>query len=229
MQRIASFCLAAAWLVTAGCAAQSAVEADENPDATGQRNGMTPVTDEPASPAMEAMALKIAGEHLSVPVGELELVRIEPVQWRDSSLGCPQPGMNYMQVITPGHLALVRQAGVVHRVHMAEGRGFVCEKRPAKTAAKGPQPLLTFSQPQLELLARADLAHRLGVRSAEVSIMGSQSVVWPDAALGCGAADEPSGFGQTKGFVIMLAHEGREYEYHADLRSVIPCPPIEAR
>jgi hypothetical protein len=67
------------------------------------------------------------------------------------------------------------------------------------------------------------------VRSDEISIIGTESVIWPDATLGCGTDDGLSGFGPSKGFVIMLAHRSREYEYHADPRRVIPCPPIEAR
>jgi hypothetical protein len=51
---------------------------------------------------MEEVALDVASRHLSVPSSELKIVRIEPVEWRDSSLGCPQPGMEYLQVITPG-------------------------------------------------------------------------------------------------------------------------------
>ena len=234
MLKLVAFCLAAAWLAIAGCApAQTVSAADEN-FATPPGNGMTPVTDQPVTPALEERALQIASRHLSVPVNELELVQIEPVDWRNSSLGCPQPGMEYMQVITPGHLALVRhESGTIHRVHMSGGGGFVCEDRPGKAATKGPVPLPTFSQSQLEALARADLAHRLGAQADQVSLVRTWPVEWPDATLGCAKAEEASASGASKGFakgfVITLAHRGREYTYHADLRQVIPCPPIESR
>ena len=232
MPRVAAFCLAAAWLIAAGCA-PAQPSAAENP-AVPQRSGMTQATDKPATPRMGELALQIAGKHLSRSPGELEIVRIEPVDWRDSSIGCPQLGMEYMQVITPGHLALVRdEGGVIHRVHMAAGRGFVCEQRPEKSAAKGPVPLPRFSQRQLEALARADLAHRLGAPSNDVATVRTRSVEWPDATLGCAHAQEASASGASKGsakgFVITLAHRDREYTYHADLRQVIPCPPIESR
>ncbi|MGH8165920.1 MAG: hypothetical protein ACREQ1_01700, partial [Woeseiaceae bacterium] len=83
------------------------------------------------------------------------------------------------------------------------------------------------SQSQLEALARADLAHRLGAKPNEVSVVRTRAVEWPDATLGCGFTEVSSASGATKGFVITLARRDREYEYHADLRTAIPCPPIE--
>ncbi len=34
---------------------------------------------------------------------QLTVTRAEPVTWPDSSLGCPQPGIQYLQVLTPGY------------------------------------------------------------------------------------------------------------------------------
>jgi len=229
MHRVAAFCLAAACLVAAGCAPlQLGTSADENPAVPQRYDSSTPVTDGPAAQEMVEIALQIASKHLSVPASELEVLRIDAVDWRDSSLGCPDPGMEYMQVITPGHLALVSyKGGPVHRVHMARGRGFVCESSPEKLAAKGPVPLPTFSQSQLEALARADLAHRLGAKPSEGSVVRTRAVEWPDATLGCGITEVSSAGGATKGFVITLSRRNREYEYHTDLRTAIPCPPVE--
>lgn len=230
MRKLPAFCLAAAWLVTGGCVTAEPVTAVDGNPGSEPRKGTTPVTDEPASRRMEELALDIVSKHLSVPSSELEIVRIEPVEWRDSSLGCPQPGMEYLQVITPGYLGIIRhRSGTTHRVHMTAGGGFVCEARPEKAAAKGPSPLPTFSRSQLEALARADLADRLAVPGDEVSLIGTRPVEWPDATLGCARTDATTPSAATKGFVITLGHRGREYTYHADLRQVIPCPPIERR
>ena len=35
---------------------------------------------------------------------QISLVNAKEVVWQDGSLGCPQPGMLYTQVITPGYL-----------------------------------------------------------------------------------------------------------------------------
>lgn len=40
---------------------------------------------------------------LGQPADTLTLVRKEHIEWSDSALGCPQPGMMYMQVLTPGY------------------------------------------------------------------------------------------------------------------------------
>lgn len=134
--------------------------------------------------------------------------------------------MNYMQVITPGHFALVRDAtGVTHRVHMANGAGFVCEQKPDQKL----QPMPSFSQRQLEALARADLAQRLGVPADAILLVGARPVEWPDASLGCAAGEEVKPGGASKGYVITLDHAGRQYTYHTDLRQAIPCPPIESQ
>ena len=37
---------------------------------------------------------------------------VENVEWRDSSLGCPQPGMMYAQVVTPGFRIVLRLDGL---------------------------------------------------------------------------------------------------------------------
>lgn len=231
MQKVFACCLTAVGVMSAGCAgAQPPAAAGEDSAVPEERNGRHAVTDAQAGPELETLALSIASEHLSVPLDDLEVTQIEPVDWRDSSLGCPQPGMNYMQVITPGHSALVRHAGRIYRVHMANGRGFICERRPEKDAApKLPLLELTLSQAQLETLARADLARRLGVRNEAITVRQTRPVVWQDAGLGCSVPDEPAAGAASKGYLITLAHEGRAYEYHADLRHVIPCPPIESR
>lgn len=53
----------------------------------------------------------------------------EAVEWNDSSLGCPQPGVAYMQVITPGY-HVVLQAGPATYDYRASTRGYfmLCQK-----------------------------------------------------------------------------------------------------
>ncbi len=76
-------------------------------------------------------------ERLSVTAGEIERLRAERVTWRDSSLGCPQPGMMYMQALQPGVLIELRAGGAAYRYHSKpEGPAVYCEK-PSK---KDPLP-----------------------------------------------------------------------------------------
>ena len=57
---------------------------------------------------------------LSVSAESLTLINDEAVQWPDASLGCPQEGMMYAQVITPGHRMTFRHNEDIHEVHTAD-------------------------------------------------------------------------------------------------------------
>ena len=71
----------------------------------------------------------LAGE-LGVAAAGLEVVSATAMTWPDASLGCPQPGMMYAQVLTPGYLVVIRDAGgAEHRVHTNEdgSSAIVCD------------------------------------------------------------------------------------------------------
>ncbi len=63
----------------------------------------------------------------------LTLESWEAVTWRDSSLGCPQPDMMYLQVLTPGYRFVLsdREGNVVY-VHTNQGTTAVVCKNPAE-------------------------------------------------------------------------------------------------
>ena len=48
---------------------------------------------------------------------DLRLESSEGVGWSDTSLGCPQEGMGYAQVITPGYRLIFDVGGTSHTVH----------------------------------------------------------------------------------------------------------------
>jgi hypothetical protein len=99
------------------------------------------ILDEPASePVAPAAASPFAGsvaipqeimpvinaiaEDLDVPASSMQVVTVEPRDWPDSSLGCPQPDMLYAQVITPGYLIVVEVSDERFEYH-ADERGNV--------------------------------------------------------------------------------------------------------
>jgi hypothetical protein len=56
------------------------------------------------------------------------VVTAEAVEWPDSSLGCPQPDMMYLQVITPGYQVVFEVDGVQYDIRATEsGSVMVCE------------------------------------------------------------------------------------------------------
>jgi hypothetical protein len=42
------------------------------------------------------------GAELARPPSDVRIESVEPVTWRDGSLGCPEPGMFYTQALVPG-------------------------------------------------------------------------------------------------------------------------------
>lgn len=59
---------------------------------------------------------KLAND-LGIDVGDVEIVSVQRVDWRDSSLGCPRPGQNYLMVITPGYHIMLEANGERHEFH----------------------------------------------------------------------------------------------------------------
>jgi hypothetical protein len=57
----------------------------------------------------------------------ITLVSAEEVEWPDAALGCPQPGMTYAQVITPGYRLTLQAGGETYLVHAdLEGHAVLC-------------------------------------------------------------------------------------------------------
>ena len=79
-----------------------------------------------AQPAVDA-ALQAAAARLGVPRDQLRVVQVQEREWSDASLGCPQPGQLYAQVITPGYLVTIEGAGRRVEVHTdTRGRAVIC-------------------------------------------------------------------------------------------------------
>ena len=66
---------------------------------------------------LQTAAREVLAERLSVSADTLALVSDEEVQWSDASLGCPEEGMMYAQVITPGHRITFGYEGDHYEVH----------------------------------------------------------------------------------------------------------------
>jgi hypothetical protein len=83
---------------------------------------MTPAANTPASKAIHLVA-----EQTGAAAELLKLISEEAIDFSDSSLGCPKPGMAYMQVVTPGHKVALEYKGATYDVRIAGGRGLICE------------------------------------------------------------------------------------------------------
>lgn len=67
----------------------------------------------------------------------------------------------------------------------------------------------------LVAVARADLASRLGVDAAAITVERVEAVTWPDTSLGCPQPGMAYAQVQVDGALIVLAVDGQEYEYHS--------------
>lgn len=65
-----------------------------------------PDEDQPPDSVIEA-ALEAAAGQLQVSTDRLVVVATEARDWPDSSLGCPEPGHAYAQIVTPGWLITI--------------------------------------------------------------------------------------------------------------------------
>lgn len=186
---------------------------------------------EPAEPlddtgiAAAQVAIDALAKDLGIAKDGILVDTVRAVEWRDSSLGCPRPGMNYLSVITPGHKVTLRVDGELHVVHEADNRAVVC---PQDRAATGLSPHRDLSFAPQMLLARKDLAERLGVTEHEILFMTGEGKTWPDGSLGCPQPGEMYTQAEVRGWVLTFRHRQRLYTYHTDLQRTIPCPPISA-
>ena len=67
--------------------------------------------------ALELLAANYLAGKLGVGANELTLVRSNATEWPDASLGCPKPGMMYVQAITPGYEITFEHQGANYAVH----------------------------------------------------------------------------------------------------------------
>ncbi len=120
--------LAAALLVlTAGCGDESAPRAEPEPEETT----MTPL-DARVSAAIDDLAAREDVDPRDVKVAEAQ-----EVTWSDGSLGCPKPGMSYIQALTDGFLLVLEVDGRRFEYHGGrDGQLRLCES-PSPPASTG--------------------------------------------------------------------------------------------
>lgn len=70
-----------------------------------------------AYPPAVLAAVQALSEQLDIPSEEITVAAWEPMDWSDTSLGCPQPGMMYAQIIVPGYLVFLEARGKIFQVH----------------------------------------------------------------------------------------------------------------
>lgn len=130
---------------TAAPAAAPAEETTEEttaaPTAVAAPAEAAPIGQEETVQRPEQFAAQDLAQRLAIPVEEVTVVEVAEVEWPDASVGCPQPGMMYAQVITPGQLITLQAGGQTYSYHSGRGgQPFLCEN----PAAQGVQKAAPF-------------------------------------------------------------------------------------
>lgn len=114
----------------------------------------SPTPGEIEAPAGAEQAVQLAREELARQLGlapeAIRLVSVQAVEWPDTSLGCPQPGMMYAQVITPGFRVILEAAGEQYEFHTDQGGAVeLCEAEHPTSAppTKGPDTTVKDGAP----------------------------------------------------------------------------------
>jgi hypothetical protein len=92
---------------------------------------MTPTPSTPSDINLQILidkAKEDLARRLSISAAQIDLVEAADVMWSNSSLGCPQKGMVYADVLTPGYLIVLSVNSEEYEYHTSKGTEMVyCE------------------------------------------------------------------------------------------------------
>ena len=85
----------------------------------------------PVSPSLQSLiekAMNDLAKKLSIPIALIDITDAREVTWPDSSLGCPQPGMVYADMLTTGYLVILNTKDHEYQYHAGNNAEiFFCE------------------------------------------------------------------------------------------------------
>ena len=86
----------------------------------------SPIVGEVPAELLDDIIVDLA-ERQEISADEITVIQARPVEWNDGSLGCPQPGMMNIQVITPGFRVIIHANGGYYDYHTdARGNFILC-------------------------------------------------------------------------------------------------------
>ena len=179
-------------------------------------------------------AIEIAREALQekagVSLASVRVRRAEAVEWPDSSLGCPEEGKVYGQVVTPGYRLLMEAEGKLYRVHVGGGEAIGCGNAVERRAPKGREdfPERVPRQEETGITGEVpddildsileDVVERTGADPDVVDVLKAEEIVWRDGSLGCAEPGRNYPQAPVPGYWVILTNEGKRFDYRANDR-----------
>jgi len=71
-------------------------------------------------------AITNLAQRLGIDASQIRVVQAREVTWADTSLGCPEPGKAYAQVLTPGYLIILKANDTTYEYHGSAKTLFLC-------------------------------------------------------------------------------------------------------
>lgn len=181
------------------------------------------VAGEPAAASPDDIARQAVATALHVETSATRVASVTARAFPDGSLGCPEPGQRYAQVITPGYEVMVVAGDSRYDVRVSGNRGRICRRTedPAGTSAAGGRAAAIAAGEK----ARRDLATRLGADAGAARVIATRPRRLGEALPGCpeSCASAPCGY------VVELDSGGRRFTYLVNAAGARPCPDIATR
>ena len=132
MRILSSLMICITIILAVGCQGNlSEQESASSSQSDGGSTQMSPTLATPIDPGVQNLidkAVADLAQRLSMPTSEIKLIEATPVVWPDASLGCPQPGMAYIQVPEDGLLIRLEAGKQIYPYHSGGVRDpFLCE------------------------------------------------------------------------------------------------------
>lgn len=173
-----------------------------------------------AANGVTAAVVEDLASRLDVAEDDLTVVGVDGVEWRDSSLGCPEPGRMYAQVITPGYRVVVQGPEATYEYHTdRSGDQMVLCQQPAGAE----QRLGPTQARQVAERARQALANRLGVDASTISVAEVTPLALVADPAPCPGADSLSGGGPA--YQLRLEVDQQSYVYRLAGDQLLMCSP----
>lgn len=106
-------------------------------------------------------------EELDIELAGVTIVHVEHKLWPDASLGLPEPGIAYVQALTPGCVIQLQAGNRTFTVHTGPGPTVKLQGIPAATEFNEDVPVVAS--------AMLNLATMQGLRFSDIKLVGVQT------------------------------------------------------